>query len=81
VLAGRPTVYIGTSVRIGSDAGYNTGVAKIRKKHPKKKKKEPWMPSIQRRKSSRYSAGELFMAGLGLFVLILFVGLIVTSLL
>ncbi len=50
------------------------------KRRRKTKKKGLIAPSIKRRKDEYYSAGELFMAGLGVFVLILVAGLIITSL-
>jgi polyferredoxin len=60
--------------------GYNAGMTTIRKKKRKRRKKEPWLPSIGRRKGTRYSTGELILAGLGILVLILVAGMVITSL-
>jgi hypothetical protein len=44
-----------------------------------KGKRQPGSTPKSGRRRSRYSAGELFMAGVGVLLLILFAGIIVTS--
>jgi hypothetical protein len=48
-------------------------------KKRKKRKPHPTQSKITRRKDEYYTAGELFMAAVGVGVILLVVGLIVTS--
>ena len=51
------------------------------KKPRKKKKAQNTQPSGPAKKNEKYSAGEIAMAILGAAILIMFVGIIITSLL
>jgi hypothetical protein len=59
--------------------GYTRNVAKRkRKKQASAKRNAPTKRRWQR--GSKYSGGELFMAGLGLMLIILVVGMVISSL-
>ena len=52
-----------------------------RAKKRRKKTTAPQQPALQRRKGKSYSAGEIFAALVGAAVLLLIVGLVITSIL
>ena len=61
-------------------AGYN-GRAMSKKPRKKKKKKGPSGEKPEQKLNTKYSAGEIAMAILGGAILIMFAGIIITSLL